>query len=449
MEILELTACQLAQAIAARKISVRDAAFAVFEKIARAELQIGAFSYLNEKALTQAKELDEQLLNRAELPPLFGVPYALKDNMDAIGFPTMAGSKLLANHLPERDALVEVLLRQAGGVLLGKANMDEFAMGSSTATSCHHPTYNPHDITRSPGGTSGGSAAAVASQEAFFALGTDTGGSIRQPAAFCGVVGLKPTFGAIPNQGVVPCAASLDVVGTLTKDVTDSALIFSVLSGRESTDKLQKGVKGLRVGLPQEYFAADIRPELRKQVEKAAEALAQQGALVEECSLPYSQYGLVAYHVIGPVEVNRTLRTIGTERNPETRSRLMGEEAKRRLLTGAYFAQGEGYETYYYKACQIRHLLREEFQQAFQQYDVLLTPVTRDIAFRMDEAPGDPLEMYLNDLLLAPINLAGNCAISIPYGKVAGMPAAVQLIAGWEQEARLFQVGKALEESLA
>jgi len=449
MNLTDFTALQLADAIAGGKVGVREAALSALACMEAMEPLVGAFSYRNENVLAEAEALDQKRKSLSPLPPFFGVPYALKDNMAYAGFPTAAGCRLLLENIPEQDSTVALLLKQAGGLFLGKTNMDELAMGSSTATSCHHATYNPVDLKRSPGGSSGGPAAAVAAKEAYFTVGSDTGGSIRQPAAFCGIVGMKPTYGLIDTAGVIPLAPSLDALGPMTRDIADCAAVFAVLAQKDFADYrdcLNQGVKGLRVGLPREYMEAGILPALRERVEAAAHVLAKLGAEVSEMSLPHSEYGLAAYHVIAPVEINHALSCVGREQDPGLRSELLGAEVKRRLLAGAYFGQGQGYADYYEKACRVRRLLREEFAAAFARYDVLLAPVTRDVAFSLAAAPADPVEMYLNDLLLAPVNLAGNAALAMPYGEVDGLPAGVQLIAGHHQDRLLFRVGHALEE---
>ncbi len=451
MSLTDLTALTLAKSIAQGEISVREAALAALARMEEMEPSIGAFTYQNDHVLTEADALDEKKKSLSQLPPLFGVPYALKDNMSYEGLPNTAGGRLLLKEVAAEDAAVARLLKQAGCLFLGKTNMDELAMGSCTATSCHHPTYNPMDTSRSPGGSSGGPAAAVAAKEACFAVGSDTGGSIRQPAAFCGVVGLKPTYGMIDSAGVIPLAPSLDALGPMTRNIADCAAVFTVLAQKEAEEyreALSRGVRGLRIGIPKEYMSAGVVPPLQERVEAAAQALAEQGAAVFWMSLPHSEYGLAAYHVIAPVEINRVLSGIGREQDPAVRSGLLGAEVKRRLLAGAYFGQGQGYEKYYEKACRVRRLLRQEFAIAFARYDVLLAPVTRDVAFPLNAAPTDPVEMYLNDLLLAPVNLAGNVALAMPYGKAFGMPAGIQLIAAHHREELLFQVGQMLETEL-
>ncbi len=441
------TAREAARRVAAREVSVVELTAAALAHLQQREAAVQAFSYLNEQALAQAVVLDQWLAAQPKdvvLPRLFGVPFGLKDNMAVAGFATACACRLLLNNQAAQDSAVAAILRQQG-VLLGKLNMDELAMGSSTATSCHHPTYNPLDLSRSPGGSSGGPAAAVQAGEVFYSLGSDTGGSIRQPAAFCGVVGLKPTWGLVDTTGVVPMAPSLDVVGPLTKDVADSAAVLSVLTGRDYETGLEQGVKGLRVGLPQEYWQAGLAENMLAQIQQAADSLTAGGCQVQPVSLPTSQHGLRAYHVIAPAELAQALASLGQGLSPAERSALLGAEAKRRLLTGTFYQQTEAGKAYYQKACQVRTLIQQEFCQIFQQVDLLLAPCVRQTAFLLDAAPEDPVEMYQNDLLLAPVNLSGICALSLPYGQVGALPGAVQLIAGPNQEALLFRVAKYLE----
>jgi len=429
-----------------------------------------------ESALRQAVEADARLRAGTPRGPLDGVPVAVKDVLCTRGIRTTCGSKILEGFVPPYDATAVARLLDAGAVLLGKLNMDEFAMGSSTENSAFFPTRNPWDLTRVPGGSSGGSAAAVAADLAAATLGTDTGGSIRQPAAFCGDVGLKPTYGRVSRYGLVAFASSLDQIGPLAKDVEDAAAILQVIAGHDPMDstsvnvpvpdyraELDKGIEGLRIGVPGEYFIEGLDPEVEAAVRAAIEVLEKLGARIEPVSLPHTQYGLAAYYLIAPAEASSNLaRYDGVkyglraprardliEMYSKTRAAGFGAEVKRRVMLGTYALSAGYYDAYYGRAQRVRTLVGRDFQQAFERVDVIAAPATPGVAFKFGEKE-DPLQMYLNDVFAVPVNLAGLPGISIPGGfTMSGLPIGLQLIGRAFDEAALFRVARAYERTTA
>jgi len=475
MELYQYPAHQLHQLLLAGEASAREITGSVIQRIEAVEPQVEAYITLKtEEALKKAAEVDKRLARGEQIGPLEGIPMGLKDNLCTRGIATTCGSKILADFVPPYDAFVTEKLRQAGTILLGKLNMDEFAMGSSTENSAFHPTRNPHDITRVPGGSSGGSAAAVAAGEAVFALGSDTGGSIRQPASFCGTVGLKPTYGRVSRYGLVAFASSLDQIGTLTRDVTDAAFVLEVIAGhdrRDSTsvplnvppypDALTGDIRGLKVGVPAEYFAAGLEPEVKEALERALRHLEELGAVVEETSLPTTEYALAAYYLVATAEASSNLarydgtlygwRARGTgdtiEMMVETRSRGFGDEVKRRIMLGTYALSAGYYEAYYNKALQVRTRVRQDFDRALAKYDVLVTPTAPLTAFPLGERVNDPLAMYLTDICTIPVNLAGLPALSLPCGLSGGLPVGLQLIGKPFDEATILKVAYNYEQA--
>jgi aspartyl-tRNA(Asn)/glutamyl-tRNA(Gln) amidotransferase subunit A len=425
-----------------------------------------------ETALAQAAEADARFKAGAPLGPLDGVPIALKDVLCTRGIRTTCGSKILENFVPPYDATVVQRLRAAGTVLLGKLNMDEFAMGSSTENSAFFPTRNPWDLGRVPGGSSGGSAAAVTADLAAATFGTDTGGSIRQPAAFCGNVGLKPTYGRVSRYGLVAFASSLDQIGPFTKTVADAALVLQAIAGHDPMDStaaqvpvpdyragLGAGVQGLRIGIPREYFIDGMDPEVERAVRAAVEVLRGLGATTEEVSLPHTEYGLAAYYLIGPAEASSNLarydgvkyglRVPGArdlvEMESRTRAVGFGREVKRRIMLGTYALSAGYYDAYYGQALRVRTLVAGDFKGAFERVDAIVAPTTPGVAFKIGEKE-DPLQMYLNDVFTIPVSLAGLPGVSIPAGfTLSGLPIGLQVIGKAYDEPTVLRVAHAYE----
>lgn len=476
MSLYKLTVEQASQMLARKEVSSVELTRAVLDRIEQLESRVQAFvTVTREQALARAEEIDRKRQAGEEMGPLAGIPFALKDNMCTRGIRTTCSSKILHNFVPPYDATVWEKLQAEGAVLVGKTNLDEFAMGSSTENSGFSPTHNPYDLERVPGGSSGGSAAAVAAGEALFSLGSDTGGSIRQPAAFCGVVGLKPTYGLVSRYGLIAFASSLDQIGPFTRTVRDCALITRAIAGHDRRDStsanleipdylavLDRGVKGLKVGVPREYFQVDgIQPEIREAVEKTIRTLEELGAEIGECSLPHTQYALATYYLIAPAEASSNLarydgvkyglRVEGEDlldMYRKTRSQGFGPEVKRRIMLGTYALSSGYYDAYYLKALKVRTLIKQDFDRAFAQYDVLLSPTTPTVAFKFGEKAADPISMYLSDIFTMSSNLAGIPAISIPVGLAAGLPVGVQFMGKAFDEATLFQVSAAVEQAL-
>lgn len=424
-----------------------------------------------ESSRSTAKGLDSSGSKGA----LSGVPVAIKDNICVKGEETTCASRILKGFKPPYDATVVKRLKEAGAILLGKTNMDEFAFGSSCETSCYNPTRNPWDTRRIPGGSSGGSAAAVAADETILALGSDTGGSIRQPASMCGVVGLKPTYGRVSRYGLIAFASSLDQIGPITKDVEDSALLLSVIAGHDEMDStsvdlpvpdykkaLVKHVEGLKIGVPKEYFVKGIDPQVLRAIKKAIDLLHGLGAAVEEISLPHTEYALAAYYIVAPAEASSNLarfdgvqygfRAGGAEDLIDmyirTRSQGFGNEAKRRILLGTYVLSSGYYEAYYLKAQKVRTKIKEDFDNAFRDVDCIITPTSPTAAFKIGERLEDPLSMYLSDIYTIPVNLAGLPAISLPCGFTGDeLPIGLQIIGKPFDEETLFRAAYTYEQN--
>jgi len=487
-----LTAHEAGDLLAKREVTSRELTQAVLDRIGEIDGRIGAYlTVTGELALQQAADADERLA-RGEGGPLTGVPIAIKDNMCARGVRTTCGSRMLENFVPPYDAHVVERLCEAGAVIVGKTNMDEFAMGSSVEHSAFFPTHNPWALDRVPGGSSGGSAAAVAAGEAFAALGSDTGGSIRQPASLCGVVGLKPTYGRVSRYGLVAFGSSLDQIGPLTKDARDAALMMNVIAGHDPrdatsapldapdyTEALVGDLRGVRIGVASEYVPDDLDPAVRGIVEAAAQELEGLGATVEwGVSLPSTSYALACYYIIAPSEASANLARYdgvkygyayqdgdGMWDNLEkTRQHGFGDEVKRRIMLGTYALSAGYYDAYYLKALKVRTLIRREFEAAFERYDVLLGLVAPTPAFTIGEKLDDPFEMYLSDVFTLPVNIAGIPGLSLPAGFVATgggpasgepapreerLPVGVQLMARPFDEASLLRVAHAYEQATA
>jgi aspartyl-tRNA(Asn)/glutamyl-tRNA(Gln) amidotransferase subunit A len=473
LDLSSLTIHEAAGLLRGRQVSSVELTQAVLDRIVAVDNRVRAYLTLTpELALEQAAEADARLRCGDDASPLLGIPMAIKDLLCTQGIPTTCGSRILEDFVPPYDATVVTRLREAGAVLLGKSNMDEFAMGSSTENSAFFPTHNPWDLDRVPGGSSGGSAAAVAAGEATFALGTDTGGSVRLPAAFCGVVGLKPTYGRVSRYGLVAFASSLDQVGPLTRDVTDAALVLNAIAGHDRLDStcvdapvpdytqgLGDGVRGLRLGVPKEYFVKGMQPGVENAVRAAMDRLVALGATLEEVSLPHTEYALPVYYLIAPAEASANLaRYDGVKFGlsaPEAeclwdaylaaRGEGFGPEVKRRIMLGTYALSAGYYDAYYLKAQKVRTLVKADFDAAFARCDALLAPVSPTVAFRIGERMEDPLAMYLADVCTLSVNLAGICAVSVPCGLSDGLPVGLQVIGEAFDEAMVLRVAHSYE----
>ncbi|SHF32520.1 aspartyl/glutamyl-tRNA(Asn/Gln) amidotransferase subunit A [Desulfofundulus australicus DSM 11792] len=474
MELYYLTAHELHDLLLKKEVSAEEICRAVFDRIDAVEEKVKAYVTLTrERAFARAQEIDRKIAAGEAIPPLAGIPVAIKDNICTRGIRTTCSSKMLYNFVPPYNATVVEKLEAAGTVMVGKTNMDEFAMGSSTENSGFFATANPWDPERVPGGSSGGSAAAVAAGEAITAIGSDTGGSIRQPAAFCGVIGLKPTYGAVSRYGLVAFASSLDQIGPFTRDVTDCALMLNAISGHDPLDStsapgdvpdftscLKDDVKGLKIGVPREYIGEGIDPAVKEVVGQALKLLASLGAEIEETTLPHSRYALPAYYLIATAEASSNLARYDGVRYGyraedardvvdmfmKTRSRGFGPEVKRRIMLGTYALSAGYYDAYYLKALKVRTLIKQDFDRAFEKFDVLLAPTTPTPAFKRGEKMDDPLQMYMSDICTLAVNLAGIPGISIPAGFVNGLPVGMQLIGKPFDEGTLLRVAYTFEQ---
>lgn len=477
MTVHALSLTELGAQLASGAVTSVEATRACLERIEAVDGKVGAFLRVDERgALAAAEASDARRKAGAARSRLDGVPVALKDNILTEGVETTAGSKILAGFVPPNDAFVTAKLKEAGAVIVGKLNLDEFAMGSSTEASAFQKTHNPYDLSRTPGGSSGGAAAAVAAREVFGALGSDTGGSIRQPAALTNVVGLKPTWGRVSRQGVIAYASSLDQVGPMTRTVTDCAAMLEVIAGRDPKDStssdvpvpdclaaLEGGVKGLRIGLPREYFVEGMDPEVAAAVREAAKRFVSLGATVRDVSLPHTKYALAAYYVIAPSEASSNLARYDGVRfghrakDPKnlrdlylrTRAEGFGAEVKRRIMLGTFALSAGYHDAYYVKAQQVRTLVRRDFEQVFGEVDVVMSATSPVPAWRLGEKLDDPLAMYLMDVLTIPCNLAGLPGISLPLGKSGGgLPIGLQLIGKPFDEATLLRTARAHEREV-
>lgn len=456
MELYELTAHEVRDLLRKREISAEEVLDRIYDRINSVESKVGAFiNFSLTKAYDDVETVDKAIKAEEKLGDLAGIPMALKDNICTEGTATTCASKMLKNFIPPYSAQVYSRLKKDGAIMVGKTNLDEFGMGSSTENSAFKVTKNPWDLMRVPGGSSGGSAAAVAAGEAFYAIGTDTGGSNRQPASMCGLVGLKPTYGAVSRYGVVASASSLDQAGPITKDVEDCALVMNSIYGHDEKDStslkwaapdftsaLVKDVKGLRVGVPKEYFGAGVDPFIKDMVLKATANLEIAGAIVEETSLPNTEYALPAYYMIASGEGSANLSCFDgirygyraedftdlTDLYIKSRSEGFGPEVKRRIVLGTYILSADNYEACYVKALKVRTLIKQEFDKAFEKYDVLITPTSPTTAFRIGERANDPMTMYMSDICTVPVNIAGLPAISVPCGQKDGLPVGMQII---------------------
>lgn len=476
MSLFDQRVSELHNLLRKKEISVSDLVEESFRRIGEVEEKVQAFLTLNEEnARAKAKELDDKLAKEEnDFGMLFGMPIGIKDNIVTKGLRTTCASKILYNFDPIYDATVMERLNEAGAITIGKLNMDEFAMGSSTENSGFQLTRNPWDLERVPGGSSGGSAAAVAAGEVPFALGSDTGGSIRQPAAFCGVVGLKPTYGRVSRFGLVAFASSLDQIGPITRTVEDNAYLLQVIAGLDPMDStsanvevpnyveaLTGDIKGLKIAVPKEYLGEGVAEEVRQSVLDALKVLEKLGAVWEEVSLPHSKYALATYYLLASSEASANLarfdgvrygyRTDNAENlidmYKRTRSEGFGDEVKRRIMLGTFALSAGYYDAYYKKAQQVRTLIKQDFEKVFEKYDVIVGPTTPTPAFKIGEKTSDPLTMYANDILTIPVNLAGVPGISVPCGFVNGLPVGLQIIGKHFDESTIYRVAHAFEQA--
>jgi aspartyl-tRNA(Asn)/glutamyl-tRNA(Gln) amidotransferase subunit A len=475
MQLYQMTAHQLHEMLLEKEITSREITESALRRIEEVEGRVHAYiTRTPELALEQAKAADKRI-REGEAGPLTGIPLAIKDVICTRGIRTTCGSRILENFIPPYDATVTEKLKAAGAVFLGKANMDEFAMGSSTENSYFGPTRNPWDLERIPGGSSGGSAAAVAADECIGSLGSDTGGSIRQPAACCGVVGMKPTYGRVSRYGLVAFASSLDQIGPFSKDIRDTALLLNVISGHEPRDStsvplpvpdytkaLVDEVKGMVLGIPRETSGAGVDPEVAASVQKAVGTLEKLGARTVEISLPHSEYALAVYYIIAPCEASSNLarydgvkygfRAKGVQdlldMYRETRWQGFGAEVKRRIMLGTYALSAGYYDAYYLKASRVRTLIRDDFERAFGKCDVIVTPTAPTPAFKIGEKVDDPLQMYLSDIFTIPCNLAGLPGLSLPCGFTrGGLPIGLQILGNHFQEEKILRVAYTFEKN--
>lgn len=474
MSLFDLTALQLGAAIRAGEVSARDAAKASLDAIAARQGENNAFiTVLAEQAMAQAKALDEDKAKRT-VGPLAGVPAGVKDNICTLDVKTSCASKILGEFAPPYDATVMEKFRAAGGVMVGKLNMDEFAMGSTTETSFYGPARNPWDLERVPGGSSGGAAAAVAAGECWYALGSDTGGSIRQPASYCGVTGMKPTYGTVSRYGLIAYASSLDQIGPLARTAEDCAAVLDLLQGRDERDgtsldfdaghlleRLSADLTGMKIGIPVDCFGDGLDSDVREKVLAVAEVLKGRGAQVEECKLPIMEYVVPTYYIIAAAEASSNLSRFDgvkygwragdyedlTDLYCKTRTEGFGREVQRRILLGTFVLSTGYYDAYYKKALQVKAVIKQAFDEAFRKYDLLLTPVAPTTAPKLGESLGDPLQMYLSDIYTVSVNLAGLPAISVPCGfDHKGMPVGAQLIGAPLMEQKVLNAAHAFQQ---
>lgn len=465
---------ELHELLVRKDVSSTELTKAYIERIQTVDPTLQAYlTVLEDQALGQAAEVDRKIAQGEVLSALEGIPMALKDNMCTEGVRTSCASKMLENFIPPYNATVTDRLQAAGTILLGKVNMDEFAMGSSTENSFFAKTRNPWDLERVPGGSSGGAAVAVAADEAAFALGSDTGGSIRQPAAFCGVVGMKPTYGAVSRFGLIAFASSLDQIGPLTKTVRDNALVLNAIAEYDPMDStsvayekpdytkfLVNDIKGLKIGVPREYLGEGIDQDVARGIRAGIQTLIDLGAEVSECSLPHTEYAIPAYYLIATAEASSNLARYDGVRYgyraeaedvlgmfKKTRAEGFGQEVKRRIMLGTYALSSGYYDAYYLKAQKVRTLIKQDFDKALERFDVLLSPTAPTSAFKFGEKSANPLAMYLSDITTVPINLAGIPAISIPAGFVNGMPIGMQLMGKAFDEGTLYRVAYTFEQN--
>ena len=473
-DILQYTAVELAEQMKAGRVTVREALDAVMAQIEKREEKLHCYVTIDKEGAYARADRVQALIDEGKLSgPLAGVPFAIKDNMCTEGLLTTCSSRILENFLPTFDAEAVKRLKEAGAVIIGKTNMDEFAMGSTTETSYYGVTRNPANEEHVPGGSSGGSAAAVAAEECFAALGSDTGGSIRQPASYCGVVGMKPTYGTVSRYGLIAYGSSLDQIGPLTKDVRDCAAVLQTIAAYDSKDStsmkrekidflgaLKEDVKGMRIGIPRDYFGEGLDEEVKAAVLRAAKVLGEKGAIVEEFDLSLVEYAIPTYYTIAAAEASSNLERFDGvkygfraakyeglhDMYKESRSQGFGPEVKRRIMLGSFVLSSGYYDAYYLKALKVKALIKQAFDRAFAKYDCILGPVAPTTAPKLGESLKDPLQMYLGDIYTISVNLAGLPGISLPCGSdSAGLPIGLQLIGDCFTEEKLLQIAYTYE----
>ena len=464
---------ELSKALQERTLTSEELVRSCLKKIEEENEALNAFIWVSGTAIDEAKEIDLRREAGEELSVLAGIPIAVKDNILVQGWEITAGSQILENHKGAYDATVIERLKNAGAILIGRTNMDEFAMGSSTETSHYGSTKNPHDRTKVPGGSSGGSAVAVAAGFVPCALGSDTGGSVRQPASLCGVVGLKPTYGRVSRYGLIPMASSLDQIGPFTNTIEDAALVMEVIEGKDENDAtsielasttapelIEPDVKGLRIGLPKEYFVEGMDAEIRMRIDEAVKKFEAAGAIIKEISLPHAKYALAAYYIVAPSEITSNLGRFDGLRYgyhsqgsnlldtyERTRGEGFGSEVKRRIMLGSYTLSAGYYDAYYKKALQVRSLIKQDFDEALKEVDVILTPTSPSVAWDLGAKFDDPITMYLSDIYTITANLAAIPAISIPCGTAHGLPVGLQLMGKAFDEHVLYRAGMWFERN--
>ena len=460
MDLAKISIKEAAEGLKSKKFSAKELCSAVFTRIDKLEAELDAFLlFTKELAEKQAEKVDELINDNQQVPVLAGVPVALKDIIVTKGVRTTAASKILEDFIPPYSATVFEKLERSGSVIIGKTNLDEFACGGSTENSAYKTTKNPWDLSMVPGGSSGGSAAAVTADMCIYALGSDTGGSIRQPASFCGVVGLKPTYGRVSRYGLLAMASSFDQIGPITKTVEDSAIVLNEIAGYDPYDStsvkkelpdytsfLKPTINGVKIGVPSEFFGEGVVPEVAEAVKKALSKLEELGAELVKVSLPRTKEAIAVYYLIMPSEVSANLARYDGIRFGGSRDKF-GPEIKRRIMLGTYALSAGYYDAYYLKAARVRTLISREFRQAFEKVDVIVGPVSPILPFKIGERVSDPLQMYLADILTVPVNLAGLPGMSIPCGLVSGLPVGLQIIADQWQEGKIFNVAYAYEQN--
>lgn len=473
MEILKLGVYELRELYRKKEVKVSEVVESLIEEIYKKDKELHSYLYINERAIEEAKRVDERIEKGEDLRELEGIPISIKDNICTKGMPTTCASKILENFIPPYDATVIEKLKNAGAIIIGKTNMDEFAFGSSTENSAFGPTKNPFDLERVPGGSSGGSACSVSANLCFASLGSDTGGSIRQPASFCGVVGMKPTYGRVSRYGLVAFASSLDQIGPITKNVRDNALILKIISGKDKMDSTSVDVeigdyenfdgldiKNLKIGIPKEYFIEGIDNEIKEKIFEVIKLIEKEGVIIEEISLPHTSYGIATYYIIATAEASSNLaRFDGVkygfrsknyknlyEMYTKTRGEGFGEEVKRRIILGTYVLSSGYYEAYYLKAQKVRTLIKNDFEKAFCKVDVIITPTTPELPFKIGEKKDDPLKMYLSDIFTVNVNLSGLPGINVPVGfSSKKLPIGLHIIGNYFKEDIILKVALLIE----